>query len=251
MNVKSLDMFDRKKHVLSSGLRSLKEKPEQSVALGNLACHSIDTIFWGWLVGCYDQVQCYMPEMISRIELAISRKDSFGGDLDFYMARLHQYRSIGAWVMQDQAEVSCWAVASNWLEKSENIQNWGKAGLGSWFLDEYVTACFLAEEYEKGISAYEKYHGVSEIKSPGKSQRKYAYKLCRSKIEGVFDKNKLFDMGKKFLRENLEKDWLSKGQVSTAVKWINIVNCKLGGVDAPLDAVLMAYQYMPDVKSPF
>ncbi len=74
----------------------LQEDPDDGVALGNVACHLMDSIFSGWLVGCYELVQPYMPGLLDRIDLAISRQDDFGSDFDLHMARLHKYRSLGA-----------------------------------------------------------------------------------------------------------------------------------------------------------
>lgn len=211
----------------------------------------MDSIFSGWLVGCYELVQPYMPGLLDRIDLAISRQDDFGSDFDLYMARLHKYRSLGAWAMQEAQQTPRFAQTCDWMLKSATLSNWGKAGLQTAFLDEYLALCVLAQRYAEGISAYEQHQGVPTDKRLTQSPRRFAYELCKAKAQGDVDTQPFYALGQKVLAANLERNWLGKGQVAVSVIWLNLVHGTLGGKQAPLEAVLAAHADMPGVEAPF
>lgn len=119
-------------------------------------------------------------------------------------------------------------------------------------LDDYLCYCIQSEQYQAGITEYEKYYGVKKISlKKTLSPRAYGYAFCLNEINPQYTADDLLEAGRKMLQANLEDHpWLGYGNYYCAAMWLKNVYWHHNRTLTPLETILKAYENMPGVPRP-
>jgi len=218
--------------------------------LGNMAASHIGSIIECYLYGLSKEVQPVIARSLEWLNIAIEQ-DEWGDhrNPDFHRAILHEAKALTLWLQSADPAIGIWTKARQFL-LSVMEPAYGKQAktLG---LDDYLSYCIHAEQYEAGVIEYEKYYGVSKVSFGGSmAPRKWAYAFCLNHIKPQFDPEKLFQAGRKMLQTHLDNNWLSVGQNIRAAMWLKNVYWHDHRTLSPLETILKAYENMLDVSKP-
>ncbi len=230
----------------------LETKYDPERPMGNGANMDLVSVISASLVGLYEEVAPIVPRTVDWLTKAIEKDEQFGSNRDFHRYELHAGRALALWMRDATNTVAEWNAARQALKTASQQDNvYGRAAIKTDYLDHYLALCYQAGQYEEGIAEYEKYHGVKAI-SPKKtlSPRKVGYALCLHAARQQFDRDELFQAGRKMLEAYLQTSWLGRGLFDYAATWLKIVYWHHDPSLTPLQTILKAYENMPDVPRP-
>jgi hypothetical protein len=74
--------------------------------------------------------------------------------------------------------------------------------------------------------------------------------ICLHGARGEFDRESIADATRRMLEIHLHRGWIGKGHLLRGVAWLKLNSVFSDGGTTPLEVVLSAYDYMPDVARP-
>jgi tetratricopeptide (TPR) repeat protein len=229
----------------------LETKHDPEIPMGNSANMDLRAAISGSLVGLHGEMAPIIPRAVDWLAKAIEKDEEFGSNPDFYRYQLHAGLALALWMRDRANAVGEWKAARQALKAASQQANvYTRVSIKSDYLDDYLALCYQAGQYEEGIVEYEKYHGIKAL-SPKKTlpPRKVAYALCLHEARQQFDRDELFQAGRKMLQSYLQSPWL-RGRFDYAAMWLKIVYWHHDPSLTPLQAILKAYDNMPDVPRP-
>lgn len=258
--------------------RLLRTQFEASRPMGNVAQSELNEVVEAWLIGLHAETAPVIPRSAEWLDIAIKGKEEdWFGDPDFHRCTLYRAKGIAQWMLTGQNDTASFAAALDGLDgylqrggvkvlgpdifnyeiqkyqrnEIRNIPKPAKEVLSDGSLDDYMALSFQAEQYEAGIAKYESYcvataPSLKKLLKP----RELGYALCLHKTRGQFDESALLAAGRKMLQAKLEENWLGHGQYIRAATWLKIVYWHHDPTLTPLQAILKAYEDMPNVPRP-
>lgn len=237
---------------MSLAVREILGKP-----IGNYAIHDIQDVIYAWLARLEIEISPAIPRALDWLNQAIKGKEKFGESQNFHHMRLHWARAISKWLLSAETGKDDWAEAMrfelDYWKDEPNTATWTIRHC----LDDYMAFALQAGRYAEGIETYERLVGVKKVPlSKILKPRDYAYALCLQQTQGQFNDEDLFEAGRRVLQANLKEEWLGRGQSIRAATWLKIVywdrDLRAGRapVLTPLQALLKAYDDMPNVPRP-
>jgi hypothetical protein len=253
MATRTNELFDahRKKEVADYILTA---QYDDKKAMGNVGYYSIKETVRCWFKGFY-VYDALVPKWIDWIDKALERNEEFGMNQEHYHVELYRSRALGRWMVYGDDDKNDWNMAAIELKKCFETSNYYRKGdkLGEG-LNDYMAYAVQAENYQAGIDMYEEIRGrapkisLSAVLSP----QKLGYAICQDKL-GIkqYDKEKLFEAGRKMLQYNLQGEWLGTGiYYMAAAMWLKIIYWQNDKKLTPHQTILKAYENMPDVPTP-
>lgn len=228
----------------------LSTKFEPDRPMGNVMASQLNNVVPLILVGHGDAVAPVLPNFISWLKIAIDAREDFGESQNFHQRVLYRALGVYHWICDGITPQAVWDQARIFDAASVNEGVYLKNDLRTERLDDYMAMCIQSRSYTEGICEFEKYYGKLEISSKGKiSPREFGYFQCLEKIERGIDCDKVREAGHKMLKANLE-DWLGYSQYTRAAIWLKLVNFDIEQKISPVDAILRAYEDMPNIARP-
>lgn len=229
----------------------LARQYESGDPMGNMAASHIGSIIKCYLCGLSKEVQPVIARSLEWLNIAIEQ-DEWSDHVrpDFHRWELHEAKALALWLQSADPAIEIWDKARQF---NLSILNGGayQKSTKTLGLDDYMSCCIHAEQYEAGVMEYEKYYGVSKVSFGGSmAPRKWAYAFCLNHIKPQFDPEKLFQAGRKMLQTHLDNNWLGVGQNIRAAMWLKNVYWHDNRTLTPLETILKAYENMPDVPKP-
>jgi hypothetical protein len=234
---------------------TLNQKWDEKKYPGSAADGDLDAIIRGYLVGLQNHFDPVLPRVISWLDKAIAGEESLG-TLNFHQERLHRARGIASWLKDSINQVEDWRAAGlrNLAYKKGELANPKSPNtrtFGTTYLDDYMGYAFQAGEYEAGIAEFEKYHGPQDLKLKNiMTPKALGYILCLHKVRGRGSPEEMMEAGRKILKLNLDRNWLSAGATLNAAMWLKIVYWHADPSLSPLETLLKAYDDMKHVPRP-
>lgn len=221
-------------------------------AMGNMAASYVDDIIKFWLIGLHNEVAPMLPKIIQWLTTAIEQGEDFGRFPHYNRYLYHSSFALAKWLQSGDAATQGWAATRELALANLTDEVWGKSKIKTEGLDDYLSVCIQAEQYQAGIDGFEKYHGAKKISlKKTLSPREFGYALCLNEIKPQFAPDDLLAAGRKMLQANLEDHpWLGYGQYSRATQWLKIVYWNNNRTLTPLETILKAYDNMPNVARP-
>lgn len=249
-------MFDPDKYLKFSyeiGLaRLMGVKYETDHVMGKVACSHLREIFLAWFVGRNEEYSCLLPRSLNWIDRGLKRGELAGETQKFYHSEYNWAKALILWAVDNINVANVWGEAKQLLSEQQKIKlSFPKSQMGSQYLNDYMALCFQSQDYEEGIAVFQSYHGEKKISLRSSLYpRDYAYVLCLNKARGDFDGEDFLAIGRRMLKTNLNKNWLTVGQAIRAVTWLKIVYWHHVPGITPVETVLRGYDDMPDVVKP-
>ncbi|HEV7609216.1 MAG TPA: hypothetical protein VGO61_17880 [Steroidobacteraceae bacterium] len=230
----------------------LATEDEAKAPMGNIAAARIGDVLNAWLVGLQAEIAPVLPRVLEWLDRAIREDEDFGASRIFHRLTLNWAKSLGAWMKSGTNTAADWdRVREHSAATSEEPGNYAPEDIATDWLDDYMAFCFQADQWEPGIAAYEKRHGVRSVHLGKKlAPRDLGYALCLHKARGSFDAAELFEAGRRMLQAKLEDDWLGRGQTIRGATWLKVVYGHHDPALSPLQTILRAYENMPKVPAP-
>jgi hypothetical protein len=240
-------------YLLNSLLSGLRSTYEPGDPLGNMATFDVSEVLGYYLIGLHQEAAPVIPRAIEWLDIAIAQDE--GGNKsgpDFYhRMRLQQAKAMALWLQSGDAATGIWNKVRelNLLAAQDNA--YGKQ-IKTEGLDDYLCYCIQSEQYQAGITEYEKYYGVKKILLKRiLSPRAYGYAFCLNEINPQYSADDLLEAGRKMLQANLEDHpWLGYGNYYCAAMWLKNVYWHHNRTLTPLETILKAYENMPGVPRP-
>jgi hypothetical protein len=230
-----------------------------TMPMGNIAASKLDDAVVASLLGLNAEIAPIIPRVLEWLDYAIDGKERMGESPSFHHMRLHWARAIAKWMSSSANAEADWMKTID-LEKEDwswGDKPWSTSKIIRDRLDDYMAFALQASRYAEGIETYERMVGAKKITlSKTLKPRDYAYALCLQQTQGQFNDEDLFEAGRRVLQANLEEEWLGRGQSIRAATWLKIVywdrDLRAGRapVLTPLQALLKAYDDMPNVPRP-
>ncbi|WP_346832065.1 hypothetical protein ABDX87_06110 [Pseudomonas abietaniphila] len=250
------DMYDyreRVEYLASNGLKrlsSIQYQPE--LPMGKIAKSMVSDVFAAWFAGLEKMYSHIFPRAIEWIDLAIKRSENFGEHEHLYNADILWGQGLAIWARENINATETWRIVKSYDDKQQTIYaGWSPKQMATKYLDDHLAFCYLAGEYDAGIAAYRKYHGVKDLTVKAiRYPRDLGYALCLREAHGEFLEVDFIAVGRRVLKSHLDREWLSKGQYIRAMTWLKIVYWNLGAVSSPFQCVVNGYDDMPDVVRP-
>lgn len=174
-----------------------------------------------------------------------------GSEAAFNQSRYWHGKALCRWLRDSDPAVATWQQASAQHALALAPEVYGLRDVATKGLDEQMAYCVLAHDYQGGIAHFERHHGPKALSvKKALKPREFAYLWCRHRLAPQFSDQEVHDAGRRMLRANLQGSWLGYGQAVRAATWLMIVHWCNDPSLAPLDALLLAYDDMPDVARP-
>ena len=150
------------------------ERHDPSRPMGNVAQHNVNSIIKASLVGLRSEMSPVLDRALQSLADAISKGEAFGPSRHFHDMTLRQAQAIGLWLRGESGLQERWGEvrASSQAAVAEGI-GFTRDVIAKDQLDDEVVFAFLAEQYESGISEFEKHWGAAPVslkKTPGASR---------------------------------------------------------------------------------
>jgi hypothetical protein len=239
-------------YLLKSFLSGLLSVYKAGDPLGSMAAGHVGFIISCWLVGLNREVAPAIPRAIEWLNLAISQDEGHNRPApNIHREALHQAKALALWLQSGDAAIEVWEKAREYnficLEVGAYRNKTKTEGL-----DDYLCYCIQSEQYQAGITEYEKYYGVKKISlKKTLSPRAYGYAFCLNEINPQYTADDLLEAGRKMLQANLEDHpWLGYGDYYCAAMWLKNVYWHHNRTLTPLETILKAYENMPGVPRP-
>jgi len=233
---------------------SLDEAYSSDKPMGNISTSDLRTAIVSILTGLGEEMLPIVPRSVDWLSKAIQKGEQFGGNQDFHRYRLHQALALAIWMRDGTNAVEEWDAARQAL-KTSLLQGdvYRRNAMATEFLDDYMSLCYQAAQFEEGIAEFEKYHGADKLSlNKAMPPRKFAYAMCLNAVRHQFNADELFAAGRKMLQSYLESTWLGdgNGRYVYAAIWLKIVYWHHDSNLTPLQTILSAYDNMPNVPRP-
>jgi hypothetical protein len=234
---------------LVSGSRSTYEPGDP---LGNMATFDVSEVIGYYLIGLHQEAAPVIPRAIEWLNIAIAQDEGHNRPAPhIHREALHQAKALALWLQSGDAAIEVWEKAREYnficLEVGAYRNKTKTEGL-----DDYLCYCIQSEQYQAGITEYEKYYGVKKISLKRTlSPRAYGYAFCLNEINPQYSADDLLEAGRKMLQANLEDHpWLGYGDYNRAAMWLKNVYWHHNRTLTPLETILKAYENMPGVPRP-
>lgn len=208
------------------------------------------------LVGLYQKYTTIFNRSIEWMKYGISVNEGVGENYReqplFTQVGLHQALALALWFRDGKNQTDLWKECIALHHASIEQDNpYAENRMPTAQLADLLLRCIQAGKYTQGISAYRAYHGDAPL-TPKQlmSEHKLAYAYCLYYVENIYDIKELTAVAKRLLRKKIEADWLNKGRPDIALLWLKTINDAVDNNQTPLQILLQAYEYMPDVKKP-
>lgn len=226
--------------------------------MGNVAANEIGTVIKAWLVGLEGEVSPIVRRANEWLALAIEQDEKLGPDPNAHRTTLLWAKAIGEWLETGSNAEAKWGAARGYEEARWFYEKrpWTKSEIVKGGLDDYMAFAYQSGEFdngfEAGIEVYERWTEKNNVSLTGTlTPRDFAYALCLHRTgRQQFDGKDLISAGRKVLKSKLRKEWLGGGQYIRAATWLKIVCGCNDEALTPLQTVLKAYEYMPEVQRP-
>lgn len=245
--------------------------------VGNIALSRMDSIVAGWLVGLEPEYRSYLPQLRAWFEEANMKDEKFGEGPHFSAATGNDAYGLCCWMMDGKADLEPYSLAVKSWEAHFLTEGQKKKRGGPKFdyaaqryedpfirgipfepkdilrgsLADYLSCCVESHQFSQGTGMYERVGGKTDISdSRIQTDLHLGYWLCRRAESGEIPPDVCQTIGKRVLRANLQGVWLSHGQYVRAARWLKIVASHANWQMSPLEAILQAYELMPDVVRP-
>lgn len=237
--------------------RALGTEYDESRPMGNVAASTLGEVIRAWLVGYSAQIAPVIPRANQWLDQAIDVDEKFGVDVNFHRMTLHWARALGEWMETGGNAEGHWDSARIFEEAAWRFEKrpWPANEIIKLGLDDYLAFAYEGGEhndgFEAGVEMYERWVGHQSISlKKVLKPKEFGYALCLYRARQQFDSESLFLAGRKMLRANLESTWLGPGQYLRAATWLKIVYELADAGLSPLEAILRAYDDMPNVPRP-
>jgi hypothetical protein len=116
---------------------------------------------------------------------------------------------------------------------------------------DYLACCAQSGDFARGMALYERVGGETDIDLKRiRSERSMGYWLLKARVDGTVSDDVIVATGTRFLKTQLESDWLKNGHSVRAATWLKIIFWHTGVTQTPLETILRAYDCMPKVEKP-
>lgn len=220
-------------------------------AKGNVGRSTLEDVIYAALVGLMPAMRPVVTTCERLLDEQLAQGAAAEAEAAFNQSRYLHGKALCRWLRDADPALESWQQASVQHALALLPEVYGKREVATLGLDEQMAYCVLARDYQGGIVHYERHHGamplsVTKLLKP----RQFAYLWCRHQIAPQFARQDVHDAGRRMLRANLQGSWLGYGQAVRAATWLMIVHWCNDPSLAPLDALLLAYDDMPDVARP-
>jgi hypothetical protein len=219
--------FLRLKEVAPEAIeRVLETQYEVARPMGNVAASQISDAIWISLVGFFKEISAIISRRNEWLDRAIQEDEEFGQNREFHRVTLYRARALGEWMQTGHSNEVFWNKSR--LHQEGAFQYWTDGEIRRDGLNDYMAFAYLSgnknDGAEAGISMYERWLGIKDVslKKP-MTPRGFGYALCLHLARQQFDKNDLFNAGRKMLQSHLDENWLGRGQYARAAMWLKIV----------------------------
>jgi hypothetical protein len=252
---------------------------------GNAATNMMPFIAYAYVVNLQSEIRLALENYHTWFEDSITRNEQFGDFPDAASARRDGAYGLCCWLLdnKNRPEIfsgSCdhwdkaWAKAYRYganpnppqqvggqvMERTDfvgGVAQDGRARLPARDQDiladcgDYLACCAQSGEYARGIALYERVGGETDIDPKLiRCERTMGYWLLKARAEGRISEDEIVATGTRFLKTQLQSDWLVTGQSVLAATWLKIIFWHTGMTKTPLETILKAYDCMPKVPRP-
>jgi hypothetical protein len=233
---------------------------------GLVAHNTVSTIVYAWLVGLYSEVRPTLTECVAWLASADEGDEPSGGanfrtddrGLAIWMATGHSDKTVYALAKKrwnayfDYNDPRRLATKDQTASPREiaktRRETLSTLNIGAGALGCFLANCIQSGSFADGIQLCEEigYKGQDDTRK-FQNETHFALWYCRQAVAGVtFD---YVDPGKRVLKRVLGS-WLGHGRSADAARWLKIVLSDSGTTRTPLETILSAYDYLPDVERP-
>jgi hypothetical protein len=248
----AFDPISLRQHLGGHGLApALTREFDAARPMGNVAADDLGDVILAWLTGLQDEAAPALTRIMRFLDGAIAANEHFGASVPLHMIRLRSARVIADWMLTGQDRICNWETLRRLHLDALADDAFDETIVATEWLSDYLRCCCLAGEYEDGIAEYERLHGTQPL-SLAKALRPHelGQAICLHGARGEFDREAIAGATRKMLETYLHKSWIGKGQLLRSVSWLKL-NAEFSDRSmAPLEVVVSAYDYMPDVARP-
>lgn len=230
--------------------------------LGGAAISRLGEIVEAWLVGLQKEIEPALQQCHAWLKQSIETGASLG-DVDIPATRREAF-GLSHWMLNNENDAATYLAALDEFEfyfrqggrkeidpSSFNKETQRFDEILNGYLENYLAACIQCEQYQRGVSLYEKVGGKTNI-DPGRTNKiiEFGYWVCRENLNGTIPTDQYVSLGARILERHLQGDWLPHGQMIGSAMWLKTVYWHSGVTSTPLGTILKAYELMPDVAKP-
>jgi hypothetical protein len=252
------DPQERRAILLGWAIQSeLAEKMEDHApkAVGTAAEEMLDRVVTGWIVGLQAEVRPVLEKSRAWLEESIARNERTGAPPSYFAMLREEAHALAIWMLENRSDRSKYARAlelheAAWAEIEQKRAFPASEAL-EYYLSGYLRDCLQAQDWEKGIVAYQRFGGrpVRDAAEIG-SDAEFGYWACSNRLPRPGAAADYLAVAERVFGQGLMEGWLAHGDMGTAAAWLKIIYWESGAVRTPEETLLKAYDLMPGVTRP-
>lgn len=242
---------------------------------GSAAIQRLGTVIRAWLVGLRGQIDPVLRDCHAALKRSIETREPLG-DVFIPAVRSSAF-GMSHWMLNNDNDTATWLASLDHFDSyfqqggqkvidpdffnpdTQRFEPKIQRGLPisdeeilNGYLADYLAGCIQSEQYERGVSLYEKV-GAEKDMDPARMTKvtEFGYWVCReNRLSGKIPTDAYLSVGERILKRHLQSEWLGQGRLLTAATWLKVLYWHSGVTASPLEAILKAYDLMPDVPRP-